>query len=372
MLIERYSKIRYTIKRLLSNYVLSRVKQNQTPNPALVLERVKTLFVNHGVELTQIPRIFPKITLEDLSNDDLLIKKLSPQLIIELANLFAVNPAWLEGVSNQIYQSISCYKAPANFFQHISQLQIQPFSFPFRIIKSDAMHFDFQSKVSQPFMIVFADKISEINDKSIYRYSIDSYWDWQDETSRVQIKAMSRVYWRQYHQPISIYSVSPKLLALMQEGVLFPYALMTGSHMTSPSLEDYAMYSSESVVSKESEELPLVETYINQFEFSNLVDVQQDNKQVGQTLQQKAAFARHQPINELKRACVKFWLETDKKFSQKDTARRFYKSLPIEDKKLLAESNAEVTLANAISEFKNQDKLKSENKLPNWLKDFQP
>jgi len=61
-------------------------------------------------EVSQIPRIFPKISLDDLKSDESLLKKLTPELIDEVATLFAVRTEWLEGVDDVVYASYSCYK----------------------------------------------------------------------------------------------------------------------------------------------------------------------------------------------------------------------------------------------------------------------
>lgn len=87
--------------------------------------------------------------------------------------------------------------------------------------------------------------------------------------------------------------------------------------------------------------------------------------------QQEAAYARHKPIHDLKRDCIQYWL-THQKFSNKEAARRFYESLPELRKKSLVESNATRTLAQAISDYKNRDKLQEQGKLPHWLNGFNP
>lgn len=63
--------------------------------PSLVAKRFRQLFVDHGVEETRIPRIFAKITLDDLKSDESLLKKLTPNLINEAAELFKVRAEWI-------------------------------------------------------------------------------------------------------------------------------------------------------------------------------------------------------------------------------------------------------------------------------------
>lgn len=87
--------------------------------------------------------------------------------------------------------------------------------------------------------------------------------------------------------------------------------------------------------------------------------------------QQEAAYARHKPMHDLKRDCILFWL-AHQKFSNNEAARRFYESLPVTSNKVLSESNAARTLAQAISDYKNRGKLQEQGKLPHWLSGFNP
>ncbi|MCX7101360.1 MAG: hypothetical protein NTX38_07670 [Methylobacter sp.] len=64
----------------------------------------------------------------------------------------------------------------------------------------------------------------------------------------------------------------------------------------------------------------------------------------------RAAQQRHEPVNQLKRECVLFFLT--QKGSNTKIAERFYDSLPADQKKLLSAENAIRTLSQAIAEYK--------------------
>jgi hypothetical protein len=67
-------------------------------------------------------------------------------------------------------------------------------------------------------------------------------------------------------------------------------------------------------------------------------------------LAKKAAQKRHEPRNRLKQDFFDFWMQGKGSFrSRADAARRFYKSLPPEKRKLLVESNAIRTLTQALA-----------------------
>jgi hypothetical protein len=347
------------------------------PNtPQLVAKRFRQLFVDHGVEETRIPRFFSKITLEDLQSDTLLIKKLTPELINEVAKIFNVRSEWLEGVDNTIYLSQSCYKQPADFFTFLKTIKYGKSDFPFRVISS-VEKFDYKDDSRQPFSILYVEKIAELGDDNIYRYYLDAGWSWSHWPCRMQLKAMALLYWRDVKRPITFYKVPHDIYLQIEELQLIPYPYLKGSLVSDPSVEDYISDPQFSCVAKEYDELPEVFKYIEQYKLNDL-SINDFNDEIAQgehyinhddlSLQQKASRARHEPISQLKRECVNFWL-ANQKFSNNEAARRFYQSLIVERKRLLSESNAEITLAKAISEYKRRDTLK---KLPSWLIGFNP
>lgn len=359
----------YSIKELRRNPI-------ELPTPQLVAKRFRQLFIDHGVEETRIPRFFPKITLEDLQSDSLLIKKLTPELINEVAQLFNVRSEWLEGVDNTIYLSQTCYKQPEDFFTFLKTIKYGKSDFPFRVISS-VEKFDYKDDSRQPFSIVYVEKIAELGDDNIYRYYLDAGWSWSHRPCRMQLKAMALLYWRDVKRPITFYKVPYDIYLQIEELQLIPYPYLKGSLVSDPSVEDYISDPQFSGVAKEYDELPEVFKYIEQYKLNDL-SINDFNDEIAQgehyvnhdglSLQQKASKARHEPISQLKRECVNFWL-ANQKFSNNEAARRFYQSLIVERKRLLSESNAEITLAKAISEYKRRDTLK---KLPSWLIGFNP
>jgi len=353
-----------------------REEPEKEPTPALVIERVKSLFLCHGVALTQIPRIFPKITLEDIYDDRNLIKKLTPEVLSELATLFNVRQNWLEGVSNQIYEVHISYKRPEIFFSLIKSLKFDYSDFPFRLIKAES-EFNRLENHYQPYCFVFFEKIAEIDDEDIYRYYIDgSGWEWNHHLCRIQTKAMALSYWEKFKNPITIYSTKAKAVDLISQGKLFPQQFLKGSRISDPSLEDYVLTPTQSLVSKEADELSEVIDFKNEKDFPNfdelVVAISHDEAKGQASLQRHAANAKHEPISELKRQFLKFWFSSNGKFSQIDAARRFYKQLSADDKRLLSESNAPKTFDKALRDYKRfQSNPKDSNK-KEWFEDFDP
>ncbi|MBU1691934.1 MAG: hypothetical protein KJ958_03280 [Gammaproteobacteria bacterium] len=66
----------------------------------------------------------------------------------------------------------------------------------------------------------------------------------------------------------------------------------------------------------------------------------------------KAAFARHEPISQIKRELVKYWEGGEFK-NQVEAVRKFYNTLPTEKQRLLSADHWEVTLSKALSDHIN-------------------
>lgn len=344
-------------------------------------QRFRQLFREHGVEESQIPRIFPKISLDDLKSDESLFKKLTPELIDEVAVLFAVRTEWLEGVDNAIYAAYSCYNQPALFFELLNKVNYSDMHFPARVITS-AENLNSQDGSSQPILMIVLDEIALLGDDIIYRYYIiDGEWNWAHSPCRLQLKAFARLLDKKLGIVTPIFKVDVKTLEAISECRKIPREYVLGCLVTDPSLEDYALSKAESVVAKETEELPKVIQYINDYQLQNLivdqslksnsVMVEPENPVVDlkekSTHHQNAALSKHQKTYELKRDCIKYWLD-HQGLSNDETARRFYKQLTPDKQSLLTESNGAITLSRAISEYKNR----GQGKTPKWLIGFNP
>lgn len=98
-------------------------------NPArLQAARILQVFEAHNVERTQINRLSPpdlQLTQFEWSSADELKKVLKPAHIDWAAGFFALEPGWLDGVSNRVHTLIHSYKTPGNlhrwFLSHAAQ-----------------------------------------------------------------------------------------------------------------------------------------------------------------------------------------------------------------------------------------------------------
>jgi hypothetical protein len=352
----------------------SKPKPTEPTAPNLVAKRFQQLFVDHGIEETQIPRVFSKITLDDLKSDESLLKKLTPDLINEVAELFKVRVEWIEGVDETIYSYWSCYKEPESFFKYLKTIKYEEYSFPFRLITT-VQKFDYKDESYQPFCILFVEKIAKLGDERIYRYQLDTGWKWEHAPCREQIKAMAMLYWKQARHPITIHKVSKETYQQIEDLSLIPYHYLRGSLVSEPSLEDYVIEPSESMVSKEAEELPVVLKYIADNNLSemkvfrstvgndNLNSLAEENQsdvnKVISEMNRKNAKSRYESLDKHKELFKDFFTANNYKNKSK-AARDYFSSLSLDDKKIVVPTYYEQDHSNGLD--------KAVRTLTNYLK----
>lgn len=332
---------------LFFNLFEPKPKPTEPATPSLVAKRFRQLFVDHGIEETQIPRVFSKITLDDLKSDESLLKKLTPDLINEVAALFKVRVEWIEGVDDTIYRRFNCYKRPELFFKNLKTIQYGEHSFPFRLITTTEK-FDYKDGSNQPFSILFVEKIAELGDENIPRYQLDTDWNWQHSYCRIQIKAMAMLYWQQAHQPITIHKVSKEIYQQIQDSSIIPYSYLRGSLVSEPSLEDYVIEPSESMVSKEADELTEVTAYIKEHNLADLEILRStinptcysNDESPKQAKASKGGSAKHQALSKIKNQFLQQYADqiAANKTSARQAAFDFYDSLDEEQEKMLSRS----------------------------------
>lgn len=358
-----------SLNRILLNYRKSKNrlasifgKTEPVSDPSDVASRVIEVFIKHGVQLNQIPRFFPKVSLQDLSSEQSLINKLTPELISEIANLFKVRTEWLEGVDDRIYDFYSCYKQPKKFFEQLSKYQPSLDS-PLRVITS-AKTFNYKSGHHQPFILVILHTVGELGEDVINRYTLDSLWDWQHEPCRIQAKAIAYIYRKLKRNNIPIFHTDYETLEKISDGIIIPTPYVNGCLSTTPSLEDYVMTPEQSVVSKESEELTSVLQYIEDHNLSDISlnkstaehqaeDIPHQNKQpdideVISERNRKHAKARYAQLDKHKKQFKQFFLN-NKYENKSQAARDYFNSLSIEQRKIVVPTYYEQDHQNCLA-----------------------
>ena len=105
----------------------------------IVAKRFLQLFEVHGVATSEIPRFLPTLNLSALNTIESLLPVLTPAVLDKAAQLFGIQRAWLEGTTDRIYQTYTCYKQPEVLFEQFGRLRYEQNSFPVRALTSSKL-----------------------------------------------------------------------------------------------------------------------------------------------------------------------------------------------------------------------------------------
>lgn len=244
--------------------LLRRLSEKKKHDPvSIVARRFLTLFGEHGITVSQIPRILPQLSLEQLRDTDSLLRALTTDILAQTASFFGVRLAWLEGVDDRLYEMLTCYKQPEVFFQECARLNLPDIGFAVRALCAKK-ELDWRDDRHQPIALILVDKLQDLGEQEITRYRVFAdAWDWSHTPCRVQLKATARLVLQKYGRPLPLHQVKSELLQEIIEGRRIPRSSLKGCLLTNPSLEDFAMSGKESVQAKETAELPEVLRYVS-------------------------------------------------------------------------------------------------------------
>lgn len=243
--------------------LIRRLRQWRKMSPVrVVAQRFLHLFQEHGVAISQIPRFVPQLTLATLQDVESLLSALTNDVLDHAATLFGVRRSWLEGVDDQIYETLFCYKRPRAFFDDLATLDVPADGFSVRALCTKKK-LDWRSGHAQPIALVLTERVQDLGDEEVIRYRVyGDGWDWAHPPCRIQLKAMARLVFLTCGRPVPLHQVSSRVLQAIIEGECVPRAALEGCLLTDPSLEDFGLSSGESVKVRESGELPDVHDYI--------------------------------------------------------------------------------------------------------------
>lgn len=227
---------------------------------SIAARRFVQVFEDHGIKITQIPRILPTLTLDKLVSAEALITALDNDILRQTAEFFGIRRAWLEAADDRIYNTHWCYRAPERFVEQFKNCDINGVAFPVAVIcGANAL----DRARPTPLALILKDKITEFEDGEIVRYRVfgDS-WDWSYPRARIELKAFARVAHFRLGQSISLHSATPKEVEAIQSGFCVPWSILERGRIHDLALEDFALGPQESAKSKEGEELPYVLDYM--------------------------------------------------------------------------------------------------------------
>ncbi|GAB3465136.1 hypothetical protein [Azotobacter salinestris] len=147
--------------------------QNRANPVRLQAARVLQAFEAHGIERTQINRLLPadlQPTQFELSNADELKRVIRPSHINWMADFFALNPDWLDGISEQAHTLIDSYKNPGKlhawFREHASQAD-QRLRYKLHLLTSDSAVI---TADSSGYFAVVLEEFLDVDDDYLSRY----------------------------------------------------------------------------------------------------------------------------------------------------------------------------------------------------------
>lgn len=312
--------------------------------PNIVCERFLEMFKLHGVATSQIPRLFPRLRFADLQSDDRLLDVLEPEHIDQVAKAFGVLVPWLEGVNDEVYGYLASCKEPKVILEHLNTVLANGTSkwdHPIRILTT-RKNLDRNSGDFQVLAPVVVEKIAELGEESIFRYHV--YRDgfpWGHPPARIELKALARIIYTRLGITAPLYEVSEREMDALLEGRSIPGFLRNACHHSTPSLEDYALAKSESVIAKEVEELEEVLRYIEERGLSDFrfvtspadVDVEEgagqatNNDERNESVKAnavKAANIKHARTNEIKLRFVAFYGDHASDYESKSAAAKTF------------------------------------------------
>jgi hypothetical protein len=240
-------------------------RRTEPPSVGVVANRFLQLFHDHGLVPAQIPRLFPRLRLEDLKSEETLLAALDNSLLEEVAKFFGVRIEWLEGVDDTIYEAHPSYKCPGNLFEDLAALPPQNLHYPIRVLANDK-NLDRLRDTPQYLVLVMAEKIGELGELTIERFRIyDNLWDWHHPPCRLQLKAVARLLHQALHIPIPIYEIDLDTLETISKRRQIPRQFIYTGFCPSPCLEDFGLSKKESHAAKDTGELSGVYEFIREY-----------------------------------------------------------------------------------------------------------
>lgn len=228
--------------------------------------RFVQVFEEHGIKITQIPRIVPTLTFDKLASGEALTSALNDEMLRQTAEFFGIRRAWLEAADNQIYETRWCYKAPERFVEDFYNCDTNGVAFPVAVVCGGT---EINRSRPTPMALVLKDKVAQFDESEIVRYRIfgDS-WDWSYFPARVQLKAIARATHLALQRSIPVHFTTKRQVEAIQQGMSVPWSLLEKFRDRDFALEDFALSQEESRRSKEAEEFPYVLEFMAKTRFS--------------------------------------------------------------------------------------------------------
>ena len=173
----------------------NRVKLDNNVNNEIyeLVDRVISIYQNHGLAISQIPSFIQSdfnFKLSDFKDKDSILGILDNKFFDWTCSMFGVERDWVDGKSSRIYKHINYYKNIRSFMEKIFELKsFYGDELDVFLIKSGELN---PNEYGENYVIVLVRyPIKKINNTTIYKYMpISTNWDWGYWRSRHQLKAI--------------------------------------------------------------------------------------------------------------------------------------------------------------------------------------
>jgi len=213
---------------------------------ALVLK----VFEAHGIARTQIGRLLPErfpIPMKDFASAEKLKEYLTPAFLDWVAELFALNRAWLDGSPVAPHQTIGTYKYPSDFRSWLNERRSgMPFQFRLLVMKPSAKVIGQTS--DEGIVLTVEERFAVLDDQPLCRYFlVDGSGPLDHYPVLLNLMGLCAVA-DQARCLVKGYVVSRKLCDAVEEGkLLIPSGLGKSRRSWAPDALLYQPVSSESL-----------------------------------------------------------------------------------------------------------------------------
>lgn len=250
--------------------------------PQDIVSRFIKVFLAHGIEITQIPRVIPKghgITLYSLKDENSILKHIDDSLIGWLTNTFGIRRTWLECGGEQIYETVDFYKAVKSFIELAQQLKSKKGDFEIIAFK-DVKELKNNDKRGQNVNLLIRVPLLSIDDKDIYKYHVTStLWDWGHRRARYQFKSIARLCFHNLKVHIEGRDLPSDELLKLALGYTFPELLINKFAVRRTWYpEDTSLRPPESPQAKEQDEIESIVEYIDKQKYLHVLNEFQHNR----------------------------------------------------------------------------------------------
>ena len=244
-------------------------KRRSKPLPRNLAERFLHLFDAHNVHRSQIPRLIQQIKPADLQSEARLLDALTVEVIDATAHLFGVRREWLDGLDDLMLYPIWEGNNPKGFLARLAAVVAAaptgPGAWspaPLRVLTT-SMRLDRDSSTYQALLPVMVTQISDQQDSPVYRCQVSGdCYEWADTQSRLELKAITWLVSQRLKTIVPMFQVTEDELQNICSGTTIPSMVLGKRLITSPSLEDFVQSKEESMVAKETDELPALISYL--------------------------------------------------------------------------------------------------------------